>query len=476
MKNLIGNDWRDSSNLNVTEVYNPATKNLIDTVPSSTIDDVVLAVNNAKINQPGWDNVSVMERCEILTKFIRILKEENEFVAKVLSEESGKTLNESLLEIDSLCEMTQLLIGEARRLYGKSVRKNDESVDSLLVTIREPLGVVGVILPKLFTMDTLAFKVISAILMGNAVIIKPSRRVPLTVTRIAYMLRQAGVHESIVQVVHGEGKVVGQALAMHPDVNVIAFNGSTANGIRVIGTASKNLNKTLLNLSGNNAFVVCRDANIDLAVDEAIVGRFYNAGQLNTSNKRFIVQKSLKEVFINKLVDRIKKINVGLPNSKKTDMGCLISEQAAQKVEKQVDDMINTGAKLVIGGRRKGSFYEPTIVSDVLPTMPVASNLDILGPVISIIEFDKLNEAVDIINQSAYALGTSIFTNDLKVAIKMASLIESGKVIINSSTINKAKELNVDGWKYSSFGREGVTASLEEMSREKIIVLDNILG
>lgn len=478
MKNLIGNDWRDSSNLNVIEVFNPATNGLIDTVPNSTVDDVVLAVNLAKAAQPRWDNISLHERGDILVKFASLVKENKEDLANILSEESGKAYKESIEELDLLYQSTLSFVESAKHLYGQAISTSIENDDekSIQFTTREAIGIVGVILPHTFRLDVFAKKIVSALVMGNAVIVKPSKKTPLTVTKIVYMLRQAGVYEAIVQIVHGEGKTVGQAIAMHPDVNLITFNGATANGIRVMAATSKNLSKSILSLGGNNAFILCKDGDVDLAVEEAARGRFYNAGQLSTCNKRFLIHTSLKEEFINKLIRRIGAIKLGLPTDKDTDLGCLIDEKAALKVEKQVNDMVATGAKLVIGGRRSGSFYEPTIISDVHHNMPVASNLDILGPVVPIIEFESLNDAIDIVNESAYGAGTSIFTRNTKIAMKMASLIRNGNIVINGSTLSNSIEITNEGWKYSGLGKEGVTATLEEMSKIKVIYLKDVLS
>ncbi len=477
MKNLIGNDWRDSSNLNVIEVFNPATKSLIDTIPNSTVDDVVLAVNIAKDAQPSWEVTPIYERGEILIKFAKILWEEKDDLATVLSEESGKAFKESLKELENLHETVSACVERAKHLYGTAISSSLEmSGDkSFQFTKREAIGIVGVILPYNFKFDILSQKIASALIMGNAVVVKPSKKVPLTITKIVYMLRQAGVYEGVIQVIHGDGKTVGQALAMHPDVNVVTFNGSTANGIRVMGSASKNLSKTVLSLGGNNAFILCKDGNVDLAVEEAAKGRFYNAGQLSSCNKRFLIHKTLKEEFINKLIRKIGSIKLGIPTDKDTDLGCLISEKNAQKVEKQVNDMVAMGAKLVIGGGRSGAFYEPTIISDVHRNMPVASNLDILGPVVSIIEFENINDAIDIVNQSAYGCGTSIFTNNTNVAFQVADLIKNGNIVINGSTLNDMVEISSEGWKYSGLGKEGITASLEEMSKNKVIILNNVL-
>jgi len=477
MKNLIGNDWKDSSSLNVVEVMNPATSSLIDTVPNSTVDDVVLAVNLAKVAYSKWEDTTIFERGEILSKFAKLIKEDKEELASVLSEESGKALKESLGELDSFYEITMSLIANAKSLYNISSLNGVESEkdSALQLTTRTPLGVVAVLLPGVFRLDLLAHKIISALLMGNAVVVKPSNKSPLVVTKIVYMLRQAGVYEGVVQVIHGDGKVVGQAIAMHPDVNLVAFDGTTANGIRVMSAAAKNLTKTVLSLEGNNAFVVCKDADIDLAVEEAAIGRFYNAGQLSDSNKVFLVHTSVKEEFINKLIRKIGAIKLGSPNDKDTDLGCLISEDAAKKVEKQVNDMIAVGAKLVIGGRRSGAFYEPTILSEVHRNMPVATNLNINGPVISVIEFDKLNDAVDIVNDSVYAKGVSVFTRNIKLAFKLATFIKNAKVVVNGSTINNINGITTEGWKYSGVGKEGLVSSLEEMSKVKSIVLKDVL-
>lgn len=477
MKNLIGNDWKDSSNLNVNEVFNPATGGLIDTVPDSTVDDVVSVVNLAKGAQSKWENTSFRQRGQMLIKFVKIIRENEEELANVLSEESGKVLKESLEELDTLCDTTLSFVETAKHLHGSTIQEgltNDED-NSIQFTRREAIGVVSVIFPAIFKLDLFAKRVVSALIMGNAVVVKPSKKTPLTITKLVYMLRQAGVYESVVQVIHGDGKTVGQALAMHPDVNVVTFDGSTANGIKVMGNASKNLSKTILGLGGNNAFIVCKDADVDFAVNEAARSRFYNAGQLNTANKRFLVHKDLKEEFINKLIRRIGSIKLGLPTDKDADFGCLISDKAADKVEKQVKELIASGAKLVIGGGKSGAFYEPTIISEVTSDMKVATNLDILGPVVPIIEFESINDAIELVNSSAYGNATSVFTKSTKMAMKVATLVKNSTVVVNGNSLDVSNEIDSEGWKYSGVGHDGTIATLKEMSREKVIVLNDIL-
>ena len=457
MKNLIGNDWKDSSNLNVNEVFNPATGGLIDTVPDSTVDDVVSVVNLAKGAQSKWENTSFRQRGQMLIKFVKIIRENEEELANVLSEESGKVLKESLEELDTLCDTTLSFVETAKHLHGSTIQEgltNDED-NSIQFTRREAIGVVSVIFPAIFKLDLFAKRVVSALIMGNAVVVKPSKKTPLTITKLVYMLRQA--------------------LAMHPDVNVVTFDGSTTNGIKVMGNASKNLSKTILGLGGNNAFIVCKDADVDFAVNEAARSRFYNAGQLNTANKRFLVHKDLKEEFINKLIRRIGSIKLGLPTDKDADFGCLISDKAADKVEKQVKEVIASGAKLVIGGGKSGAFYEPTIISEVTSDMKVATNLDILGPVVPIIEFESINDAIELVNSSAYGNATSVFTKSTKMAMKVATLVKNSTVVVNGNSLDVSNEIDSEGWKYSGVGHDGTIATLKEMSREKVIVLNDIL-
>ena len=310
--------------------------------------------------------------------------------------------------------------------------------------------------------------------MGNAAILKPASVNPLTLTSYVELLVEAGVPKGVIQVVHGSGSVVGTALTSNPDVSLVSLTGSTEAGIDAAKNCAEHCAHSSLELGGNDAFIICEDGDIDLAVEETVWGRLYNTGQVCCASKRFLVHNSVKDEYIRKMVEKISTLKVGLPSSMETDIGCLVSENAAIEVEKQVNKTLEEGAKLVCGGKRNGAFYEPTILVDVTRDMEVAKDMEIFGPVIPVIGFDSLEEAISIANQSKYGLSGSIVTKDFNKAIKTSEQMECGGFVINGASFFRSFEQPFGGWKYSGIGNEGIMTTLKEMSRTKTVILKNV--
>ena len=477
MKNLIGNNWRAASTNEIVEVKNPYNHMIIDTVPNSSFDDVNEVVKASDKAKKYWVGVSINERCEIMLKFKEFVLKERYELAKLLTSETGKNIIDSQEEIDSLIDLTTAFVEKAKHMYGDVIPDGLDSTNenTIQITSREPIGIIAAFLPYNLPVVTFAHKVPAALIMGNTVIVKPSSKAPLTVTKLVYLLRTAGVPEGVLQLIHGSGEKAGHALAMHPDIQLITFSGSTVNGMKVMEAASSNLTRVLLELSGNDAMIVCRDADVDLAIEEAIRGRIHNMGQSSSSTKRFLVHKDKKNEFIAGLIKKISSMKHGSPMDSSTDLNCLIDEEEAIKVDDQVKKLISLGAKVVIGGNRNRNYYEPTVLIDVTEEMGVSSNIEILGPVIPIIEFEDINRAIEIVNSSPFGLASSIFTKDLKTAFKASRCLQTGTVIINGSTNYRSNEMAYGGWKYSGFGTEGVSSTLEQLSLVKTTVLKNVL-
>lgn len=477
MKNLIGNNWKAASTSQLVQVKNPYNHMIIDTVPNSSFDDVNEAVKLSDQAKKYWIGIPINERCKIMLKFKEMVEKERYELAKLLTSETGKNILESQDEIDSLINLTMAFIEKAKHMYGNVIPDgiDEENDNTIQMTTREPIGIIAAILPYNFPVVTFAHKVPSALLMGNTVIVKPSCKAPLTVTKLVYLLRMAGIPEGVLQVIHGSGEKAGHALAMHPDIQLITFSGSTVNGMKVMEAASSNLTRVLLELSGNDAMIVCRDADVELAIDEAIKGRIRNMGQSSSSTKRFLVHKDKKNDFVNGLIKKLSKLKQGSPMDSSTDLNYLIDEEEAIKVESQVKKLVDEGAKIVYGGNRNQNYYEPTVLIDVNEKMGASSNIEILGPVIPIIEFEDINRAIEIVNNSPYGLASSIFTKNIKTAFKAARCLQTGTVIINGSTNYRSNEMAYGGWKYSGFGTEGVSSTLEQLSLVKTTVLKNVL-
>lgn len=477
MKNLIGNKWLDASNGKTIEIVNPATGKVIDTVPDSTLEDVDKAVTMARIGQKEWVKKPIHERGKILMNFAKLVEEEKNTLASLLCQETGKPITEAIAEIANLQISVPAFVEKAKHLYGTSIPSGTEpgQEKTMQITVQEPLGVVAAIIPFNFPCDLFGQKVPSALMMGNAVIVKPSTYNPLTLTKLVYLLIKAGVPVGAIEIIHGEGKIVGQGLAAHQGVDLVSLTGSTAAGMETMATCSKNLTHVMLELGGNDAFIFLEDGDMNLAIEETVWGRLYNTGQVCCASKRFIIHNSRKEEFINKMVEKIKTLKQGDPMDPETKIGCLINEKAAIRVEEQVNKTIESGATLICGGKRNGAFYDPTILDNVREDMEVAKDMEIFGPVISVIGFDEIDEAIRIANQSNFGLCGSVITENMKNAFEVASRLEVGGAVINGASFYRSFEMPFGGWKHSGIGNEGVLTTLKEMSRTKTIVLKNIL-
>ena len=311
--------------------------------------------------------------------------------------------------------------------------------------------------------------------MGNSVILKPSAHNPLTLTKYVEYLLEAGVPGGAINLINGSGGEAVQAMAENPKVALVSLTGSTKAGAETMAKCAKNITHVMLELGGNDAFILDKDGDVDLAVEETVWGRLYNTGQVCCASKRFLVHKDIKDAFVTKLKERLEHIPVRMPSNPEAKIGCLISEDAAKKVESQVNETVSLGAKVVFGGRRKGAFYEPTILVDVTKNMPVAKDEEIFGPVIPIIEFDTIDEAIKIANQSSYGLCGCIISNSQKTCQYVAERLECGGVITNGASFFRSFEMPFGGWKHSGIGNEGVMTTLHEMSRIKTVILKNIL-
>ena len=406
MKSLIGKDWRDAKDGSVIEVMNPATGELIDTVPSLSADEVNEAVDYAYSAQKEWEKVPVHEKCDIMMKFVSLVERDKESLAKTLSDETGKPIREARNEIANISIGVPAYVGKVKHEYGNLIPRGTEKgqENTIQYTIQQPLGVCVAIIPFNFPSDIFINKIPPALLMGNAAILKPASVNPLTLTKYVELLVEAGVPAGVISVVHGSGSVVGTALTSNKKVSIVTLTGSTAAGIDAAKNCAEHLAHSSLELGGNDAFILCEDGDIDLAVEETVWGRLYNTGQVCCASKRFLIQNSVKDEYIRKMCDKIDTLKVGYPSEEDTDIGCLISEDAAIEVENQVNKTIEQGAKLVRGGRRNGAFYEPTIIDNITRDMDVARDMEIFGPVITVIGFDTIEEEIEIANQSKFGL------------------------------------------------------------------------
>ena len=477
MNNLIGYTWKDASNTATIDVTNPATGKLIDTVPNVTLDDVDEAVKVAQIEQKKWKEVSLYERAEKLYKFVDLVEENKDRLASLLSEETGKPIKEAYAEVANVKIGVRGFVERAKHLYNDSIPAGQVAGQekTMQITVREPIGVIAAIIPFNFPSDLFCQKVPPALVMGNSIIVKPSNYNPLTLIEYVKLMIEAGVPAGCIQVLTGDGPIVGQALAGHKGVHLVSLTGSTAAGIQTMGTASKNLTHIMLELGGNDAFIFLEDGDMDLAIKEATWGRLYNGGQVCCASKRFLIHNSRKQEFIERMKEVIANLKVGDPSSMDTDMGPMINEPAAVRIEEQVNKTVEQGATIVCGGKREGAYYFPTILDNVTRDMDIAKDMEVFGPVIPVIGFDTVEEAIDIANSSSFGLCGCVITKDYSLGMKIANKLECGGAIVNGASFYRSFEMPFGGWKHSGIGNEGVLTTLQEMTRLKTIILKNIL-
>lgn len=477
MKMIIDGKHTDSVSGATFDVTAPATGKVIDSVPKATAEDIDKAITAAVAGQKVWARIPVSERAEALYKFLDLVDDKKESLAQTLSAENGKPINEARAEIGNIKIGFSGFIEHAKHYYGAIIPPGTETgqASHMQLVTREPIGVVACIIPFNFPCDLYDQKVAPALMMGNAAIVLPSSDNPLTLMKLTELLVEAGVPDGVIQCLTAPGAVKSAAVK-DPRVHLVTLTGSTEVGIDTARLAAENLTHTALELGGNDAFIVLEDADVDLAVEEMIWGRMYNTGQVCCASKRFLVHNSRKDEFAEKAVERIKQLKFGDPSEEDTQIACLISENAAKKVEAQVNLTIQQGGKLLMGGKRTGAFYEPTVIADVPKTADVAKDMEIFGPVVPIIGFDTDEEAIEIANNSVFGLSSCVFSENQKRAFRVAQAMEAGGAVINGASFFRSFEMPFGGWKHSGVGTEGVMSTFDEMTRVKTIVLKNIVG
>jgi acyl-CoA reductase-like NAD-dependent aldehyde dehydrogenase len=477
MKMIIGEEYVDSSSGEVIEVINPYDGSLVDTVPAATTEDIDKAISYAVAAQKEWKKVPVYKRVELVKRFLKLVDENRDDLARTLSLESGKNITEVGIEMNNIHTAWNAFSEKIKHKYDEVIPNGLEfgHDKNIVITRREPIGVVACIIPFNFPCNLFNQKVAPALLCGNAAIVKPATNNPLTICKLVGLLREAGFPAGVVQVVTGRGSTVGNHLAESPQINAVSLTGSTMVGLDVAQTAARTLKTVALELGGNDAFIVLEDADFELAVSEAVNARFFNAGQICCAPKRFLIHKSMYKQFVDEVVKRVSTIKSGNPLDADTRIGTVISEDAAKTVEQQINLTVEQGGKIVLGGHRNGAFVEPTIIADVPFDADIMHDLEVFGPVMPIASFDNEDEALNLANDTMYGLGGSIFTKDMHKAMYFTNEFECGSVVINGSSYFRSFEMPFGGYKQSGLGTEGVYSTFDEFTTIKCISLKGIM-
>jgi len=477
-KNFIDGEWVDSSTGDTFENRNPAdTRDLVGIFQKSNKADVNSAVEAAKRAFAKWRLVPAPRRAEIVFRAAEILIERKEDYSRDMTREMGKVLAETRGDVQEAIDAGYYNAGEGRRLFGPTVPS--EMPNKFAMAVRQPLGVCGMITPWNFPMAISSWKLLPAVVCGNTCVIKPAQDTPLSTFNLVRALSDAGLPKGVINIVTGLGAEVGTPIAEHPDVRAVSLTGSSAVGKIIGGIAAQSFKHCSLELGGKNPMIVLDDANLDLAIEGALWGAFGTTGQRCTATSRIIVQKGVYREFVDRLVERAKKLKVGNGLDETVQMGPAINQKQLETDLSYVDIGKNEGAKLVCGGNRLdkaeyqyGWFMEPTVFIDVDPKMRIAQE-EIFGPVVSIIPCDGMEDAVETANGIEYGLSSAIYTKDVNKAFTAIRDLYAGITYVNAPTIGAEVHLPFGGTKATGNGhREGGIGAIDFYTEWKSVYVD----
>ena len=479
MQMIIGGKHVDASNGKTSQVVNPATGQVIDTVPEATLEDLDRAIGLAVEGQKEWNAIPLHQRLAILETYCQLLTREEtvEKIARVMCEQGGKPIEQCRTEVFANAAIFRIYCAAAYTFYGKTLPYNGEarSQGDVAFTIHEPLGVFANIVPFNYPVELAAHKLAPMLVTGNSVVLLPSGKTPRSAVLLVELLLEAGVPANAVCCVTGKGSVVGAAAAGDPRVAAVSFTGSTEVGISLAETCAKSLRPVSLELGGNDPLLIFDDCDYELAMSETIGGRVGNAGQTCCASKRFLIQRGIYEKFVADLVQRLSQLKMGDPADPTVEMGPCVRESSAKDVEAQIQKTVEQGGKLLCGGKRSGAFMEPTVI-EVTPEMDIARDMEVFGPVWPVIPFDTLEEALEIANNTIFGLSSGVITSNMRTAMKVANGIQAGACVINGTGNYRLAHQPFGGYKYSGVGREGAVSTLEEMTQQKMISFKGILN
>jgi aldehyde dehydrogenase (NAD+) len=476
-KNFIGGEWVDAASGETFESTSPATGELIGTFPKSGPEDVDRAVEAARAAYEQWRLVPAPARGEILYRFGALVREHKDELALLMSREMGKVLAEAGGDVQEAIDMSFYMAGEGRRLFGHTTPS--ELRDKFNMSVRMPIGVIGVITPWNFPIAIPSWKIAPALVCGNTVVFKPATDTPALGERFVELLTEAGVPPGVVNVVHGGGGAVGERLVQHPDVPVITLTGSRETGIAVMRAAADNLKHVHLELGGKNAVIVLDDADLALAADGIIWSAFGTSGQRCTAASRVIVHQKVYGELQSRLVAAAEKLRLGPGWEADTDVGPVINAKALEKIHSYTGIGKDEGATLLTGGEvaggnglERGFFYRPTIFGDVEPGMRVAQE-EIFGPTTALIPVKDTDAAIRVANGVRFGLSSSIFTRDVNTAFRAMRDLVTGITYVNAGTIGAEVHLPFGGMKETGNGhREAGQAALDVFTEWKSIYVD----
>jgi succinate-semialdehyde dehydrogenase/glutarate-semialdehyde dehydrogenase len=454
-------------------VTNPVNGVELAKVPRMNTPEATAAVEAAERAFPGWAKLTAKQRSNILRKWFELIVANREDLALILTSEQGKPLSEALGEVDIGAAYVEFFAEEARRVYGETIPT--QRADARLIAIKQPIGVCGAITPWNFPCSMITRKVSPALAAGCTVVLKPANETPLTALALVALAEKAGVPKGVFNILTGNSSAIGKVLCEHPAVRFVGFTGSTEVGKILYQQAAVGVKKLGLELGGNAPFIVFDDADIDAAVEGAMVSKYRNMGQTCVCANRIYVQDAVYDAFVEKLSAKVSAMKIGDGTEQGVTQGPLINEAAVEKTEKHIADAVAHGAKVIVGGKRHalgGTFFEPTVLANVRPDALVAHE-ETFGPLAPVFRFKTEEEVIKLANNSPFGLASYFYSRDLGRVWRVAEALESGMVGVNSGLIT-TEVAPFGGVKESGLGREGSHHGMEEYVEIKYVMMAGI--
>ncbi|MET0048523.1 MAG: NADP-dependent succinate-semialdehyde dehydrogenase [Sedimenticola sp.] len=467
----IDGSWHSADNDAVMEVTNPADGERLGTTPRMGVSETRRAIEAAETALPGWRGLTAAERGAILRRWHDLMLENSEDLAHLMTAEQGKPLAESRGEVAYGASFIDWFAEEGKRIYGDTIPQH--LADKRILVLKQPIGVCAAITPWNFPNAMITRKAGAALAAGCTMVIKPAEATPYSAFALCELAERAGMPAGVLNVITGDPREIGGELTSNPTVRKLSFTGSTAVGKLLMKQCAESLKKLSLELGGNAPFIVFDDADLDDAVEGALASKYRNSGQTCVCTNRFLVQDGIYDAFAERLAEKVKGLQVGDGTEEGVNLGPLINEAAVEKVEHQIEDALAKGANVIVGGHRHsrgGTFFEPTLITDVNPDMLCASE-ETFGPLAPLFRFTTEEEAITMANDTEYGLAAYFYSNDLGRVWRVSEALEYGMVGINAGILSTAVA-PFGGVKQSGIGREGSRYGLDEYLEIKYLCMD----
>ena len=470
-KQFINGQFVESKATSVIEILNPCTEEVLSTISTGTVDDANNALEAAQAAQPAWEALPAIQRATFLHKMADVIRENRVFLAETLAKEQAKVIGLAQVEIDVTADYFDYNAGWARRIEGEIIQSDREKEHIYLHKV--PIGVAVGICPWNFPFFVMARKVAASLITGNTCVIKPSSEAPNTVMEFAELIQNIGLSDGVLNFVCGAGRTVGNALSKSPITGIISLTGSVSAGQQIISAAAENITKVSLELGGKAPAIVCADANLDLALNSIVSSKVIFSGQVCNCAERVYVEDSIYDEFVDKLTKKMSEVTIeDALTGVNADMSSLVSKSQIDKISEMVEFAKNEGAEVLVGGKRpekfdRGYFYEPTILTNCSQDSQIIQE-EVFGPVLPVMKFESLDEAINLANDCQYGLTSSIFSENYNNIMHATNRLQFGETYVNREHFEAIQGFHA-GWKKSGIGGADGKHGMEEYLHTRVV-------